>query len=160
MLAHVWLGAALGMAPVAAWIAIRGEAVLANPGDLAPAVILGVAVMLWVAGFDTIYACQDASFDSQAGLHSIPATLGVPRALAVAASLHGLTLVLLAALPWAIPALGTIYWIALGVIAVLLIWEHSLVRPDDLSRVNAAFFTANAIIGAVLLAAVGADVWV
>jgi 4-hydroxybenzoate polyprenyltransferase len=159
MLAHVWLGAALGLAPVAAWIAIRGEAVLENPGDLGPAVVLGLAVMLWVAGFDIIYACQDAGFDSQSGLHSIPATLGVRRALIVAAVMHGLTLLLLASLPWAIPALGTIYWIALGVIGVLLLWEHSLVRPDDLSRVNAAFFTANAIIGAVLLVAVGADVW-
>jgi len=160
MLAHVWLGAALGMAPVAAWIAIRGEAVLASPADLVPAGILGLAVMLWVAGFDIIYACQDAGFDSQAGLHSIPATLGVRRALLVAAAMHGLTMLLLAALPWAIPALGMIYWVALGAIAVLLVWEHSLVRPDDLSRVNAAFFTANAIIGGVLLAAVGADVWV
>jgi len=160
MLAHVWLGAALGMAPVAAWIAIRGEAVLASPTDLVPAGILGLAVMLWVAGFDIIYACQDAGFDSQAGLHSIPATLGVRRALLVAAVMHGLTMLLLAALPWVIPALGMIYWVALAAIAVLLVWEHSLVRPDDLSRVNAAFFTANAIIGGVLLAAVGADVWV
>ncbi len=159
MLAHVWLGAALGMAPVAAWIAIRGEAVLADPADLVPAVVLGLAVMLWVAGFDIIYACQDASFDSQVGLHSMPSTLGVRRALLVAAVLHGLTLLLLASLPWAVASLGLIYWIALGVIAVLLVWEHSLVRPDDLSRVNAAFFTANAVIGAVLLAAVGADVW-
>jgi len=70
------------------------------------------------------------------------------------------TLLLLAALPLTIPTLGAIYWMALGIIAALLIWEHSLVRPDDLSRVNAAFFSANAIIGAVLLAAVGADVWV
>jgi 4-hydroxybenzoate polyprenyltransferase len=159
MLAHVWLGAALGMAPVAAWIAIRGESVLANPADLAPALVLGLAVMLWVAGFDTIYACQDAAFDSRAGLHSIPATLGVRQALAVAAAMHGVTLVLLGALPWAIPSLGPIYWTGLGVIAILLVWEHSLVRPDDLSKVNAAFFTANAIIGAVLLVAVGADVW-
>jgi 4-hydroxybenzoate polyprenyltransferase len=159
MLAHVWLGAALGMAPVAAWIAIRGEAVLADPTDLSPPLLLGLAVMLWVAGFDTIYACQDAAFDSQVGLHSIPATLGVTRALRVAAVMHGVTLLLLAALPWTIPALGGTYWIGLGVIAVLLLWEHSLVRPDDLSKVNAAFFTANAIIGAVLLVAVGADVW-
>lgn len=159
MLAHIWLGAALGMAPVAAWIALRGQAVLADPADLLPAVILGAAVMLWVAGFDIIYACQDAAFDHQRGLHSIPAVLGVRRALMVAAGLHAIMLLLLAGLPWAIPALGMIYWTALGVIAVLLIWEHSLVRPHDLSRVNAAFFTANAIIGAVLLVAVGADVW-
>ncbi len=160
MLAHVWLGAALGMAPVAAWIALRGQAVLADPADLLPSLLLGVAVMLWVAGFDMIYACQDAAFDSQSGLHSIPAVLGVPRALRLATVFHVVTLLLLAALPWTIPTLGAIYWMALGIIAALLIWEHSLVRPDDLSRVNAAFFSANAIIGAVLLAAVGADVWV
>lgn len=160
MLAHVWLGAALGMAPVAAWIALRGQAVLADPADLLPSLLLGVAVMLWVAGFDMIYACQDAAFDSQSGLHSMPAVLGVPRALRLATVFHVVTLLLLAALPWTIPTLGAIYWMALGVIAVLLIWEHSLVRPDDLSRVNAAFFSANAIIGAVLLVAVGADVWV
>lgn len=160
MLAHVWLGAALGMAPVAAWIAIRGEAVLADPADLLPALLLGLAVMLWVAGFDIIYACQDAGFDSQAGLHSIPAVLGVRRSLTVAAVMHAITLGLLAALPWAIPTLGVIYWIGLGLIAVLLVWEHSLVRPDDLSRVNAAFFTANALIGGILLVAVGADVFV
>ena len=144
---------------MAAWIAIRGEAVLADPTDLVPAVVLGLAVMLWVSGFDIIYACQDAGFDSQAGLHSIPSALGVRRALLVAAVLHGVTLLLLASLPWTVASLGPMYWVALGVISVLLLWEHSLVRPDDLSRVNAAFFTANAIIGAVLLAAVGFDVW-
>lgn len=159
MLAHVWLGAALGFAPVAAWIALRGEAVLASPSDLMPAVVLGLAVMLWVAGFDIIYACQDAAFDTQAGLHSIPSRLGVRRALMLAAALHAVTLVLLAVLPWWVPALGVIYQGALAVIAALLVWEHALVRPDDLSRVNAAFFTANALIGAVLLVAVGADVW-
>jgi 4-hydroxybenzoate polyprenyltransferase len=98
MLAHVWLGAALGMAPVAAWIAIRGEALLANPADGLPAIILGLAVTTWVAGFDIIYACQDAGFDESQGLHSIPARLGVPRALTLAAGLHVVTLAILATL--------------------------------------------------------------
>ncbi|RLS47936.1 MAG: 4-hydroxybenzoate octaprenyltransferase [Planctomycetota bacterium] len=157
MLAHVWLGAALGMAPVAAWIAIRGEALLANPADGLPALILGLAVTTWVAGFDIIYACQDAGFDARQGLHSIPARFGVPRALTLAAGLHVVTLGILAALPLAVPQLGAVYWGTLVAIAALLVWEHSLVRPDDLSRVNQAFFTANAAIGLLLLVAIAID---
>ena len=158
MLAHVWLGAALGMAPVAAWIAIRGEALLANPADGVPALILGLAVTTWVAGFDIIYACQDAGFDESQGLHSIPARLGVPRALTLAAGLHVVTLAILATLPLVVPQLGAVYWGTLVAIAALLVWEHSLVRPDDLSRVNQAFFTANAAIGLLLLVAIAIDV--
>jgi len=157
MLAHVWLGAALGMAPVAAWIAIRGEAVLADPADLLPGFILGLAVTAWVAGFDIIYACQDAGFDASHGLHSIPARLGVPRALLLAALLHVVTLAILATLPLVVPELGWVYRATLVAIAGLLLWEHSLVRPDDLSRVNQAFFTANAAIGLLLLGAIVAD---
>ena len=159
MYAHVWLGAALGLAPVAAWIALRGQEILRDPVDMLPAAILGLAVTVWVAGFDTIYACQDAQFDAAHGLQSIPARLGVPRALTLAAWLHGLTLLLLVLLPLAVPQLGVIYWLALAAITGLLIWEHSLVRPNDLSRVNEAFFNANAIIGIVLLAAIAADLW-
>ena len=158
MLAHVWLGAALGMAPVAAWIAIRGEALLANPADGVPALILGLAVTTWVAGFDIIYACQDAGFDESQGLHSIPARLGVPRALTLAMGLHAVTLGILVALPLVVPQLGAVYWGTLVAIAALLVWEHSLVRPDDLSRVNQAFFTANAAIGVLLLVAIAIDV--
>ena len=157
MLAHVWLGVALGLAPVAAWIALRGQVIVHNPADVLPAVILGLAVTVWVAGFDTIYACQDAQFDATHGLQSIPARLGVPRALRLAAVLHALTLLLLSLLPLAVPQLGAIYWLALATITALLVWEHSIVRPDDLSRVNDAFFTANAVIGVVLLAAIAAD---
>lgn len=160
MLAHVWLGAALGLAPVAAWIALRGESMLQNPADVLPALLLGLAVTAWVSGFDIIYACQDARFDADHGLQSIPARLGVPRALAVSKWLHAATMLLLAALPAVVPALGSIYWLAYAAIAVLLVWEHSLVKPDDLSRVNQAFFTANAVIGLVLLAAIAADLWV
>ena len=159
MFAHVWLGVALGLAPVAAWIALRGQEILRHPADILPATILGLAVTAWVAGFDTIYACQDAQFDAAHGLQSIPARLGVPRALTLAAILHGLTLLLLALLPLVVPQLGTIYWLALAAITALLIWEHSIVRPDDLSRVNEAFFNANALIGVVLLAAIAADLW-
>jgi len=159
-LAHLWLGAALGLAPVAAWIALRGETLLRDPVDLLPAAILGLAVTTWVAGFDIIYACQDAGFDAAHGLRSIPARVGVPRALAVSKGLHATALALLACLPRFIPELGWIYWVALGAIAALLVWEHALVRADDLSRVNQAFFTANAAIGVVLLAAIAADlVW-
>jgi 4-hydroxybenzoate polyprenyltransferase len=159
-LAHLWLGAALGFAPVAAWIALRGQTLADDPADLLPAAILGLAVMIWVAGFDVIYACQDAAFDAAHGLQSIPARLGVPRALRLAAWLHVATMILLAALPLAVPELGWIYWAAFAVIVALLVWEHSLVRPDDLSRVNQAFFSANALIGLVLLAAIAADLWV
>jgi 4-hydroxybenzoate polyprenyltransferase len=156
-LAHLWLGLALGLAPLAAWIAIRGEAVLAAPADILPAAVLAAAVTAWVAGFDIIYACQDAGFDRSAGLYSVPARLGVPRALGLSACLHGLTVIVLACLPALVPALGGIYWLALALIAALLVWQHAIVRPDDLSRVNQAFFQANAAIGLVLLAAVGLD---
>jgi 4-hydroxybenzoate polyprenyltransferase len=159
MLAHVWLGAALGLAPIGAWIAIRGGIVAADPADLLPAVILAVSVTTWVAGFDTIYACQDADFDARHGLWSLPARIGVPRALRLAAVLHAVTLAVLAALPLTVPDLGGIYWLALVAIAALLVWEHAIVRPDDLSRVNDAFFTANAAIGLVLLVAIGLDLW-
>jgi 4-hydroxybenzoate polyprenyltransferase len=158
-LAHVWLGAALGLAPVAAWIALRGETLLRDPVDILPAAILGLAVTTWVAGFDIIYACQDAAFDAARGLHSVPARLGVPRALGRAKWLHVVTLVVLAFLPAVVPQLGLIYWTALVGIAALLAWEHALVRPDDLSKVNQAFFTANAAIGVVLLAAIAVDLW-
>jgi 4-hydroxybenzoate polyprenyltransferase len=158
-LAHLWLGAALGLAPVAAWIALRGETLLRDPVDLLPAAILGLAVTTWVAGFDIIYACQDAAFDAAHGLQSVPARLGVPRALVRAKWLHLVTLLFLACLPAVVPQLGWIYWAALAAITALLAWEHALVRPDDLSRVNQAFFTANAAIGLVLLAAIAADLW-
>ena len=109
MFAHVWLGVALGLAPVAAWIALRGQEILRDPADILPATILGLAVAVWVAGFDTIYACQDAQFDAAHGLQSIPARLGVPRALTLAAILHGLTLLLLAPVSYTHLTLPTIY---------------------------------------------------
>jgi 4-hydroxybenzoate polyprenyltransferase len=158
-LAHVWLGAALGCAPVAAWIALRGQTLLDHPADILPAALLGLGVMAWVAGFDIIYACQDAAFDAAHGLHSLPARLGVPRALTLSKWLHAATLGVLSLLPRLVPELGWIYWLALAAIAALLVWEHALVQPDDLSRVNQAFFTANAAIGLILLTAIAADLW-
>lgn len=151
-LAHFWLGAALALSPIAAWIAIRGEAVMANPMDLLPAVVLGGAVLTWVAGFDIIYACQDYEIDVAAGHFSIPARFGIVRSLRIAAACHLATIALLACLPFAYPLFGWIYWVAVAAVAVLLVYEHLLVRPDDLSRVNAAFFNVNAVISIGLFA--------
>lgn len=144
-LAHFWLGAALMLAPVSAWIALRGEILVQQPLDILPAVILGGAVLSWVAGFDIIYACQDADFDRRAKLRSVPAAVGIPAALRIAAGCHLVTLILLASLPLVCP-LGWIYLAGVAAVAALLIYEHLLVRPSDLSRVNAAFFNVNAAI--------------
>jgi 4-hydroxybenzoate polyprenyltransferase len=158
-LAHLWLGAALGLAPLAAWIAVRGPLILANPTDVLPAVVLAAAVTTWVAGFDTIYACQDAGFDADEGLQSLPGRFGVAGALRIAAGLHLVTILLLVALPAVTPGLGGITWTAVAAIGGLLAYEHAIVRPDDLSRVNQAFFNVNAVIGGLLLAAIGLDLW-
>lgn len=151
-LAHFWLGTALGLAPVAAWIAVRG--------DLAwPPVVLGAAVMLWVAGFDIIYACQDAEYDARIGLHSLPARLGVIRSLRVAAVCHLGTVVALAALPLVYRELGWLYVAGVITVAVLLAYEHRLVRPDDLTRVNVAFFHVNAVVSIGLFVVAAADLF-
>jgi 4-hydroxybenzoate polyprenyltransferase len=134
-LSHVVLGLALALAPVGAWLALRGTL------SVVP-VVLGVAVLAWVAGFDTIYACQDVSFDRAHRLHSLPARLGVAGALAVARVFHLAAVLLLASLYWLAP-LHAVYLAGVAVVAALLAYEHSLVRPDDLSRVDAAFFTIN-----------------
>ena len=159
VLSHFWLGTALMLSPIAAWIAIRGEIVLATPGDMLPALVLGGAVLMWVAGFDVIYACQDVEFDARAGLHSVPARLGVPRALRVAAGCHLGTVVLLLALPLVFEPLGWIYWSGIVAVAVLLVYEHAIVRPDDLTRVNVAFFQVNAVISIGLLVLGALDLW-
>jgi 4-hydroxybenzoate polyprenyltransferase len=151
-LAHFWLGASLFLAPVAAWIAIRG---LDGWADLAAPVVLGGAVLFWVAGFDILYACQDVEFDRGAKLHSVPAILGVPASLRVAAGCHFVMLVLLFILYWAAaPELGVVYLVGVGAVAVLLVYEHWLVRPDDLTRVNQAFFQVNGVISIGLFAIV------
>lgn len=150
-LAHFWLGAALMMAPIAAWIAIRGNLAW-------PPVLLGLAVLFWVAGFDVIYACQDADFDRKAGLRSIPSRLGIRRALRLAAMCHAVTIAALTALGLVdSPPLGPIYFAGVVAVAVLLIYEHAIVRPDDLTRVNVAFFQVNIGISLGLLAVGLAD---
>ncbi len=143
-LSHFWLGASLLLAPLAAWIAIRG---LGDPADLKVPLVLGGAVLFWVAGFDILYACQDVDFDRKAGLRSVPAALGVVASLRLAALCHLVMLGLLTLLWWVgQPELGWIYLAGLVAVALLLVYEHSLVRPDDLSRVNQAFFQVNGII--------------
>lgn len=150
-LAHFWLGAALALSPVAVWIAIRGETVLQHVGDLAPALVLGGAVLSWVAGFDMLYACQDFEFDREAKLHSVPVALGIRGALRLAAACHAVTVLLMALLPVVYSPLGGIYYLGVSCVAALLVYEHWLVKPDDLDRVNIAFFNVNAIISIGLL---------
>lgn len=148
VLAHFWLGAALMLTPISAWIALRGETVIQYPADLLPAVLLGVSVLLWVAGFDIIYACQDAEFDAKTHLRSVPARFGVAASLRIAALCHlGMVLALLA-LPILSPQVpfGTLYFAGVAAVGVLLVYEHWLVRPDDLTRVNIAFFHVNWIV--------------
>jgi 4-hydroxybenzoate polyprenyltransferase len=145
-LSHFWLGASLLLAPVAAWIAIAG------PMHLEAPFVLGLAVLFWVAGFDILYACQDLEFDRQARLHSVPARLGVVASLRVALVCHVIMVGLLALLYWAAaPYLGVVYLFGIAGVALLLAYEHWLVRPDDLSRVNQAFFHINGVISVGLL---------
>ncbi len=141
---HFWLGAALMAAPVAAWVAIRAELAWAP-------LLLGTAVLLWVAGFDMIYACQDFEFDQRMRLRSVPARFGVAKALRMAAVCHFLMVGLLLLIPLVYDGFGTIYLSGVGLIGILLVYEHWLVRPDDLSRVNQAFFHVNAVVSIGLL---------
>ncbi len=157
--AHFWLGAGLAAAPVAAWIAIRGDIVLARPIDLLPAIVLGAAVLAWVAGFDMLYACQDAQFDREQHLRSIPVRLGVAGALRLSAICHLATVVLLTILPIVYAPFDMIFWCGVAAVAMLLVYEHALVRPDDLDRINVAFFNINAIISLGLLAVGTLDIW-
>jgi 4-hydroxybenzoate polyprenyltransferase len=145
---HLVLGFCLGMSPAAAWIAISGSL---DPRIL----ILCAAVTLWVGGFDVLYACQDVAFDREAGLHSIPRRLGVARSLIVARVFHVGTLALLAWLAWSF-ALPWPAWAGLAAVTAMLAYEHSLVRADDLSRMNAAFFTVNGYISLLFLLSWGA----
>jgi 4-hydroxybenzoate polyprenyltransferase len=142
--AHLWLGFALGIAPIGAWIAVTGE--LAGPP-----IALAAAVTLWVAGFDTIYSLQDESFDRSQGLRSLPALFGAHRALAVARVFHLLALVGFTVFAVAAGG-GWIRMAAVGAAALLMVWQHRLVRPGDLSSVDAAFFTANGVLSVVMLA--------
>jgi 4-hydroxybenzoate polyprenyltransferase len=142
-LAHFWLGVSLSLAPIAAWIAFRGDLEW-------PPVLLALVVLLWVSGFDIIYACQDVDFDRTVSLRSIPKTFGVRRALWIAAACHALMIVPLVGLGIVYP-LGTVYFAGVAAVAGLLIYEHAIVRPDDLTRVNIAFFQVNVLISMGLL---------
>jgi len=151
--AHFVLGLALALAPLGAWIAVRGGFDGADP---APVLWLAGAVLTWVAGFDLIYACQDVEFDRSARLHSIPARLGIGRALALSSSLHVATVVCLVFVGRR-ASLSFIWWAAVAVAALLLAWEHSLVSKDDLSRVDAAFFTVNGWVSVLLFFGLALD---
>jgi 4-hydroxybenzoate polyprenyltransferase len=149
-LSHVALGWALSIAPAGAWIAVRGDL------SLEP-LLLSAAVMLWTAGFDVLYACQDADFDRRAGLYSIPSRLGVARALWVARGLHVLMFAALVAfyLLSGSGALGLAGVLATG---ALLVYQHAIVRANDLSRLDAAFFTTNAFVSVILFATIGGGI--
>jgi 4-hydroxybenzoate polyprenyltransferase len=151
-LAHFWLGVSLSLAPIAAWIALRGNL------DWPP-VLLALAVLFWVSGFDIIYACQDVDFDRTVGLQSVPKTFGVRRALWIAAACHAFMIVPLVGLGLVYP-LGPIYFVGVAAVAALLIYEHALVRPDNLTRVNLAFFQVNVVISIGLLVVAVVDMLV
>jgi 4-hydroxybenzoate polyprenyltransferase len=146
---HLVLGLALGIAPSAAWIAVRGSF---DPRIL----LLTAAVTFWVGGFDVLYACQDYEFDRQAGLHSIPRYFGIDRALWIARLFHVLMLVLLMGLVAAF-GLGKLAVLGVIVVALLLAYEHSLVSPNNLSKLNAAFFTMNGVISVVFFLFIAGD---
>ena len=148
---HLVLGLALGIAPSAAWIAVRGSL------D-ARIVVLTAAVMLWVGGFDVLYACQDFDHDRAVGLYSLPQAAGIPAAFWVARLMHATMLGLLV---WfgRLFEFGVAGWLGVAVVGLLLLYEHSLVSPKDLRRLNAAFFTMNGVIAMVFLCFVAADLW-
>lgn len=135
---HLVLGLALGLAPIGAWIAVRGMVEL-------PAIVLAGAVMLWTAGFDIIYALQDIKFDKSVGLFSIPRKLGAARALIISLLMHALMIVLLMGFGLMTGG-GIIYYLGVLIVAICIFYEHTLVSPKDLSRVNAAFFTMNGLV--------------
>jgi 4-hydroxybenzoate polyprenyltransferase len=143
------LGFALGIAPAAAWIAVRGSLDWRI-------LLLTAAVTFWVAGFDVLYACQDYEFDREAGLHSIPRHVGIPAALWIARGFHVLMVGLLITL-LVMFGLGKLAACGVLVVILLLLYEHSLVRPDDLSKLNAAFFTMNGVISVLFFVFIAGD---
>ena len=147
---HLFLGLALGSAPAAAWIAIRGTL---DPRIL----VLTAAVLFWVAGFDILYACQDTAHDRANGLNSVPATIGISGAFWVARCMHAVMLVLLILLVHLF-ALGPVALVGIAAVAALLLYEHLIVSPTDLHRLNAAFFTMNGVISVVFFLFVAADI--
>jgi 4-hydroxybenzoate polyprenyltransferase len=153
LLSHLVLGWCLSIAPTAAWIAVRGTM------DSAVPLLLSLMVLLWTAGFDVLYACQDYEFDRQAGLCSIPEHFGIARALWVARTLHLTAFVALLTLYW-FTSLGSFALVGVIVTGCLLIYQHRLVHANDLSRLNAAFFTTNAFVSVILLVSFGTAVFV
>ena len=152
LLSHIVLGWCLSIAPTGAWIAVRGE--IKSPVPL----LLSLVVLLWTAGFDVLYACQDFEFDRREGLHSIPAKVGIGRALWIARGLHLGAFLTLVAL-YVVTRLGPIALFGVVATAGLLLYQHRLVRSDDLSRLNAAFFTTNAFVSVILLLTFGSAVF-
>ncbi len=150
-LCHLFLGLAIAAGPAGAWIAVRGDFTRV-PG------LLVLAVACWIGGFDVLYSLSDREFDRAAGLHSIPGRFGVGGALLASAGLHVVTIVALAALG-PIAALGLPYWLGVGAVTALLVWEHAIVRPDDLSRLDVAFFNLNGYVSVIFLLATLADVF-
>jgi 4-hydroxybenzoate polyprenyltransferase len=146
---HVVLGLAMGLAPAAGWIAVTGSL---DPRIL----VLTAAVTFWGGGFDVLYSCQDYEFDCSAGLHSVPRFFGIARALWVARLFHFVTLCLLVALA-VLLHLGPVAMAGIGVVGLLLVYEHSLVSADDLTRLNAAFFTMNGVISLIFLVFITAN---
>jgi 4-hydroxybenzoate polyprenyltransferase len=150
--AHFVLGLALALAPLGAWVAVRGDLA----GDLTPPLLLALAVLTWVAGFDLIYACLDEGFDRAHGLHSIPARFGTARALRLSGGLHLLTMGALVAFAWR-AHLGWVFALALVLVASLLVWQHAIVSERDLSRANMAFFTLNGWVAVALFLGTALD---
>ncbi|HLG28869.1 MAG TPA: UbiA-like polyprenyltransferase [Candidatus Brocadiales bacterium] len=151
-LSHLVLGLALAIAPVAAWIGIKGEFSI-------PPFIIALAVMLWVTGFDIIYSCQDVEYDRGAGLYSLPKKLGIKNALRLSLVSHILTILALLSLMY-FSNLHIVYFIGVCLVAGLLFYEHSLVKPDDLSRVNTAFFTVNGLVSLVFMGISLVDIFI
>jgi 4-hydroxybenzoate polyprenyltransferase len=149
-LCHLFLGLAIGIAPAGAWIAVRGDLA-------APALWLVVAVTTWIGGFDILYALSDREFDRSAGIYSIPARFGVPAALVISAALHVGTVVALIATGYS-AGLGTIYFLGVAAVVAIFAYEHSIVWPSDLSRVDVAFFNLNGYVSLVYLLATLAQV--
>ena len=149
---HVGLGLALGLAPAAAWIAVRGSLDLRI-------LVLTAAVTLWVGGFDVLYACQDYEHDRAVGLRSLPQSVGVPAAFWAARGMHIAMLALLVEFGWLFH-FETVGWVGIGAVGLLLAYEHALVSPRDLRRLNAAFFTMNGVIAMVFFGFVAADLWI
>lgn len=148
LLSHLFLGWCLAIAPTGAWIAVRGE--IDSPVPL----VLSLVVMLWTAGFDVLYACQDYDFDVAAGLHSIPKRFGIARSLWIARLLHVGAFMALLTLYW-VTQLGPLAFTGVLATGALLVFQHRLVRADDLSRLNAAFFTTNAFVSFILFVTFG-----